>query len=74
MYADAAMTPNTQPGTTKCDAYVAGAWWYNSCHRVNLNGRWVNAAYAPHAIGINWYTWKASHEYALRTVYIGIGR
>ncbi|KAK0061499.1 BpFREP16.1, partial [Biomphalaria pfeifferi] len=35
-----------------CAATFSGAWWYNACHRSNLNGKWGSTSYG---IGLNWY-------------------
>jgi ficolin len=48
-----------------CAKDFAGAWWYNACHRSNLNGYYHVGRHDPHGTGINWYTWKGQH-YSLK--------
>ena len=42
-----------------CALSYKGAWWYNSCHRSNLNGLYLNGKDDPK--GVTWYYWKNSH-------------
>ena len=32
-------------------------WWYNSCHRSNLNGQYLSAG-GKSVVGIRWQHWK----------------
>lgn len=51
-----------------CANVYQGAFWYRSCHHVNLNGVYYTgdtAPAAPYGKGVNWYEWKA-HRYSLK--------
>ncbi|XP_061185514.1 ficolin-2-like [Saccostrea echinata] len=41
-----------------------GGWWYNSCHRSNLNGEYGNT---DNSNGINWYAWRGFY-YSMKEV------
>ena len=49
-----------------------GAWWYNHCHKSNLNGFNYNRKGSVNANGITYFDWRG-HEHSLKSVRMSIG-
>ena len=47
---------------TNCAQSFTGAWWYNSCHRSNLNGHYGDNTQGK---GVNWKVWRGQ-TYSLK--------
>ena len=48
-----------------CAEEYKGAWWYDKCHRSNLNGRYLRGNHTTYADGVNWSRWKG-YRYSLK--------
>ena len=56
-----------------CAEQSKGGWWYNNCHKANLNGLYQNPTGTSLATGINWFTWKGL-AYSLKKTEMKIRR
>ena len=44
-----------------CAVTFKGAWWYNKCHKSNLNGQYLGGPHKTYADGINWWALRGHH-------------
>ncbi|XP_058065833.1 ficolin-2-like [Anopheles bellator] len=49
-----------------CAVEYTGAWWYNNCHKSNLNGQYLKGETTEFAKGMVWQTFRGYH-YALKS-------
>ncbi|XP_049542160.1 ficolin-2-like [Anopheles darlingi] len=49
-----------------CAVTYTGAWWYGSCHRSNLNGKYLQGETHEYATGMVWYSFRGYH-YSLKS-------
>ena len=49
---------NDRAGRVHCAEAYHGAWWYNSCHESNLNGKWGGTAEE----GVTWSSITGHHS------------
>ena len=53
--------------SVSCSYYCHGAWWYNSCYRSNLNGKYYHyAEYADDAVFWNYGTTESLKTVAMK--------
>ena len=52
--------------SSNCAVRFHGAFWYNSCHNANLNGKYINSV-TINDLGVVWYSWKDNH-YSMKRV------
>ena len=55
-----------------CAVVFKGAWWYNACHKSNLNGAYLGTrsnggTIKTYADGVIWYDLKSMFYYSLKT-------
>ncbi|XP_028391631.1 ficolin-2-like [Dendronephthya gigantea] len=48
---------NDVSGSNNCAMNYKGAWWYENCHRCNLNGQYLGAD-DDSSSGIRWHSWN----------------
>ncbi|XP_066940382.1 techylectin-5A-like [Macrobrachium rosenbergii] len=48
-----------------CSVMYKGAWWYQGCHKSNLNGKYLSGNHTSYADGVNWHSWLG-HYYSLK--------
>ena len=65
------MDRDNRGGVSNCAATYGAAWWYDHCHRSNLNGRYYNDGVCPFAYGITWEKFKGQ-EVSLKRVIMSI--
>ena len=69
-YEQAFSTKDIDNDNTNLDSFAdkySGGWWYNSCHHVNINGRYLEKySKEGQEKGLSWVGWKGTH-YSMKT-------
>ncbi|XP_035684230.1 ficolin-2-like [Branchiostoma floridae] len=65
MYFSTRDRDNDPHSTADCAEIYKGAWWYERCHRANLNGLYLGGSHQSDRDGVNWNPWKGS-RYSLK--------
>lgn len=53
---------DNDPHSSNCAKAYHGAWWYKTCHYVNLNGRYYYSGDTKKSSGITWYHWTKGYK------------
>lgn len=58
---------NDADTSKNCAVAYKGAWWYKSCHEVNINGRYEGGKTSSYATGVIWYAFRGYYYSLKRT-------
>ncbi|KAL9974481.1 hypothetical protein ACROYT_G011517 [Oculina patagonica] len=58
---------NDNWANNNCASNRHGAWWYDNCHRSNLNGIYRHNNPSPSSACVMWYYWKGFYDSLKRT-------